>query len=552
MANLTTKSFSRLFYLFFYSWVLVSFLYCTQQDRQTADVNLGGTYRIPITSDISSLDPAWRHFYSWFIGSQIYEGLVTYSKNESEIVPLLAESFQVNDLTYTFHLRKGVKFHDDPCFPGGNGRELTAADVKYSFERPYKIKMSYWKRSPTEKFLGFKEFATGESSQIEGFKVIGKYTFEIRLIKPDPYLLSNLTASDRFIVPKEAVAYYGEDFKFHPVGTGPFRFSEWMPNEKLILVKNENYWGFENNVSLPYLDAVEYIFYSPGESEKMLLDFRTGKLDECTEDVAKHLQEFAKLDEHGNIIFKGWLKDKGVQFVKDKVFRKLRYLEIFERSKKVRQAMSYAVDRKKLVDSQQSIFQNYEVANGPIAPNTIYFNQNLEGQYYDPKKARRLLADAGFPNGDGLPEYPFYYSPSPDADLIVANLRAVGFKIRKIKKHPGWREVFKGPGPLLAWMRNQTIIPEAYAVFGLVEGQPECMAEELFVHTHQAWQENEANFKNLRLLNLLEEIACDISPQVFLYHIGGEFRFLQSYVKGRQLGNAWGHKLHHVWLDKDN
>ncbi|MFQ5651281.1 MAG: ABC transporter substrate-binding protein [bacterium] len=510
----------------------------------------GGTYRIPVISDITSLDPISGQFLSWTIGSQIFEGLVTYSRDESRIIPLLAESYEINDLRLTFHLRQGIHFHDDACFPGGKGRELTANDVKYSFERGWAITSGHGVAS-LEPFVGYEAFITGKSPHVTGFRVVDKFTFQIQLTRPNPGFLNDKIASlGFFIVPREAVDFYGEDFKLHPVGTGPFRFSELVPNEKLILVRNENYWSSDNGVQLPYLDAVEYLLYSPGETEKMLLDFRTGKLDECTHDVAKLLEDLAELDEQGNLNLQGWLRDKSVQFVQDSVFRKLRYMEIFESNKKVRQAMSYSVDRKRLVEGQQSVFQNYETARGPIAPNTIYFNPELKGQYYDPDQARRLLAEAGFPDGKGLPEYPFYYAPGPDADQVVGNLRSLGFKIRKINKHPGWREVFERPGPLLAWMRNQTTSPEAYDVLDLVDGQPECMTDSVFWGAFQEWRKNEENFKNLDLLHRVEEIACDLTPQVFLYHIGGDFRFLQSYVRGRQLGNAWGHKLHYVWLDK--
>ncbi len=524
---------------------------CRERTTPTPKIRLGGTYRIPVTADITSLDPISGQLHSWTIGSQIFEGLLTYSRDESNIIPLLAESYEINGPTLTFHLRQGVRFHDDACFPDGKGRELTAEDVKYSFERRWKNLIDR-RTARFEPFLGYEEFIAGKSPHVEGFRVADKYTFEIQLTNPYPGLFRDEIAYiGFFIIPREAVEYYGEDFKLHPVGTGPFRFSEFEPNEKLVLVKNENYWGFEQGVRLPYLDAVEYHLYSPGETHKMLFDFRTGKLDESSQNVVRNLADLAGFDLEKNLIFKGWLKDQDVQFVKDSVFRKLRYIEIYESNRKVRQAISYAIDRKRLVAGQQSIFQNYEVANGPIAPNTIFFNPELKGQYYDPDKARRLLAEAGFPNGEGLPEYPFYYAPGPDSEQIVRDLRAVGFKIRRINKHPGWREVFYGPGPLLAWMRNQITSPEAYDVLDLIDGQPECLTDSLFLGAFREWRKNDENFKDLNLMHRVEEIACDITPQVFLYHIGGDFRFLQSYVRGRQPGNAWGHKLHYVWLDKD-
>lgn len=529
--------------------LIFSCLYCEGKGARNISVKLGGTYHIPITTDITSLDPISGQLYSWTIGSQIYEGLVTYSKDESKIIPLLAESFAVSDSLLTFSLRKGVRFHDDPCFPGGKGREFTAADVKFSFERA--TDKGQRPDRLFEAILGYEDMVTGKTAHLEGLRVPGKYIFEIQLTKPAPDLLNYLTDLHMFIVPKEAVDYYGEDFKLHPVGTGPFRFSEIVPNEKLILVKNEHYWGVEDNVRIPYLDAVEYVLYLPGESEKMLLDFQTGKLDECTEDVAKHLSGLVESAASGTPVFKGWLKENGVQYVKDKLFRKLRYIQADGKDRKVRQAMSFAINRERLLESKSQPFQNYEVARGPIPPNCQYFDEHLNGQFYDPDRARALLKETGYPEGHGLPEYLFLSRPGKEFDLIVEDLRAVGFRIKKSDFFPGWREYLdaKERSPLLLRMTNTNTGVEAPSVFGMFLNQPYCLEDTAFVVAFDAWQKNEDSIKNKVLINRLEEIIADITPVIFLYHIDGEFRLLQRYVRGRQLGNAWGHKLHYVWLD---
>jgi peptide/nickel transport system substrate-binding protein len=532
--------------------LLLPFLFACGREFQPAQtVKLGGTYRIPVTADITSLDPNSGQLHSWSIGSQIYEGLVTYSKDETEIIPLLAERFTIDGLVWTFHLRKGITFHDDACFPGGTGREVTATDVKYSIERahePLRLRKSMEPASAT--FIGYKEFLSGESSQILGLKVLDSHTFEIELVRPDPDLLSTLAGQRGYIIPREAVEFYGLDFKWHPVGTGPFRFMEMVPNEKLILVKNAKYWVYEDKVHLPYLDAVEYILYSPGESEKMLLDFQTGKIDECTDEVVPYLSDLAERDGQGRIIFKGWLKKEGVQLVKDKFFRKIRYLEISEKNKKVRQAMAYAVNRERLVENQKNIFQNYEIAKGPVPSSAVYFNEALRGQYYDPDSARRLLQEAGFPLGKGLAEYPFISLPSPDADFIVEDLEAVGFKIRKVDPFPRWRDLLELGRPILVRMMNVATSPDVYDyLYGIP--QVECLADTSYLRVFQECHKNQENYRSKHLLNRLEEIMVDVTPEAFLYHIDGEIRFLQSKVRGRQLGNAWGHKLHYVWLDDE-
>ncbi|MGH7598430.1 MAG: ABC transporter substrate-binding protein [bacterium] len=475
---------------------------------------------------------------------------MTYSKDETRIIPWLAESYAIDDSVLTFHLRKGVKFHDDPCFPDGKGRELTAADVKYSFERFYKLRHA-GRILPSVSFLGYGEFAKGDSSHLAGFRVLNKHTFEVRLAKPDPDLLRELTELHHFIVPREAVEFYGDDFKWHAVGTGPFRVAEFLPNEKLTLVKNEQYWGFVDHLRLPYLDVIEYVLYSHDASEKMLLDFQAEKLSECTQEVASHLANLVESDNRGRIIFKGWLQEKGVQLVKDEVFRKVRYLQIGGK-KKIRQAMSYAINRERLVENQNSVFQKFQTAKGPIPSQAVYFNENLVGQYYDPDKARKLLAEAGHPGGIGLPEYGLIAPRGREFDFMAEDLRAVGFKVKKLEFFPGWRKLLdEFKQPFLLWMTNVNTSPEACEFFYAFLNQEGCVEDKTFVEAFGAWQKNEASLRNKTLLNRLEKIIIDISPIVFLYHLDGEFRFLQRSVRGRQLGAAWGNKLYDVWLDDE-
>ena len=213
--------------------------------------------------------------------------------------------------------------------------------------------------------------------------------------------------------------------------------------------------------------------------------------------------------------------------------------------------MAYAIDRKRLVENQESIFHNYEIAKGPIPPNTPYFNEQFEGQFYDPDKAERLLKEAGFPGGKGLPEYLFISSSGRDADLIKEDLERVGFKIKKSAPYPGFvQQLFGGSKPVLMAFWNYITSPAVYDdIFSLFLSRKACVTDSAFSRVFAAWRKNRESMRNKELLHRLEEIVIDISPDIFLYHIDGEFRFLQSYVRGRQLGSAWGHKLHTVWLD---
>ena len=171
--------------------------------------------------------------------SQIYEGLVQYAylARPYRVEPNLAEALpevSANGLTYTFKIRKGIYFQDDPCFTNsaGRGRELTAEDFVYSIKRLADMKnksTGYW--AFEQRIAGLDEFRaasegeapTNYGADVAGLKAPDRYTFQIVLSDPYPQLLWVLTMQYAFAVPREWVEYYGNDFVNHPVGTGPFR-----------------------------------------------------------------------------------------------------------------------------------------------------------------------------------------------------------------------------------------------------------------------------------------------------------------------------------------
>ncbi len=162
---------------------------------------------------------------------QIFEGLVRFKSGTLEIEPALAESYSISDdgMTYRFKLREGVFFHD--------GTELNAENALFSFHRqmdedhPGHLKVasfSYWK------YL---------YQDIVSAKAIGPMELEFTLAKPNASLLSSLAVFPAFLVSPKALDTYGDDLQRHPVGTGPYQFVEWRPNEAIILERNESYWG---------------------------------------------------------------------------------------------------------------------------------------------------------------------------------------------------------------------------------------------------------------------------------------------------------------------
>lgn len=206
----------------------------------------GGSMVLTYKDDVSTLDPAIG--YDWqnpSLMQSIFDGLMDYRPGTFELVPDLAEELTVSEdgKTYTFKLRRGVKFH--------NGRELTSADVRYSFERILNPNT----QSPAQGYFnviaGSDEFAAG-AEHVSGIATPDDYSVTITLKQPKATFLNVLAMHFGSIVPKEEVEKYGADFGHHPVGTGAFKLMEWTTGQRLLLQRNAEYF----RAGMPYLDEV--------------------------------------------------------------------------------------------------------------------------------------------------------------------------------------------------------------------------------------------------------------------------------------------------------
>ncbi len=221
-------------------------------------------------SGITSLDPAFaKSQATMWPAHQLFNTLV--EVNDSlEIIPSLAKSWDVSAdrLTYIFHLRNDVFFHDDDVFKNKKGKKLTANDVVYSLSRIIDKNTA----SPGAWIFN------GKVDPVLPFKAIDDTTFQLKLLRPYNPILGILSMQYCSIVAKEAVEKYGNDFRRHPVGTGPFRFVAWEEGQALVLTKNEHYFEKDSaGNSLPYLDGIKVSFYDSKATEFLL--FRQKKLD---------------------------------------------------------------------------------------------------------------------------------------------------------------------------------------------------------------------------------------------------------------------------------
>ena len=203
---------------------------------------------------VRSMDPAKAgDVESALVTSRIYETLLQYSYLDRpyHVEPLLGASLpdiSADGLTYTFRLRKGIFFQDDPCFraTGGKGRELVAADFIFSFKRIVDIKMASDGAWCFSQIVGMEEWRattggdkpTDFSRPIAGLQAPDPYTLIIRLKQPQPQLLWILTMHYTSAMPREAVEFYGQELGNHPVGTGAFILKEFRPNYRYEFIRN--------------------------------------------------------------------------------------------------------------------------------------------------------------------------------------------------------------------------------------------------------------------------------------------------------------------------
>lgn len=405
---------------------------CSNKKHELADV-----IRYNESKGIATLDPAFAsNLPTIWPTVQLFNGLV--QLNDSlKVKPSIAKSWNISpDKTlYTFHLRNDVTFHDDPSFQKGIGRKVAAADFAYSFSRILDDDVA----SPGRWiFSGLDTAFHGK-----GFFAVNDSTFQVKIKTPAPFFLGMLAMPLTYVVPKEAVDRYKEDFRKHPVGTGPFMFKMWREGEMLVLVKNPKYFEFDSNGKrLPYLKAVNVSFITDKYSEFM--EFIRGNLD-----FISGINQSTK-DEI--ITNSGKLNPKYGDRIKmlTSPYLNTEYLGITQNLPKnhplmnplVRKAIAIGFDRQKML---KYLRKNMALAaeSGMIPQFIPDYTPTGKPYAYNPTLAAELLRKAGYPNGKGIT--PIKLTSTEDyADLlefIQHDLSTIGIPIEiDIVPGPSFRQ----------------------------------------------------------------------------------------------------------------
>ena len=349
------------------------------------------TFTLGLPGDAKSLDPHQAtDTMSFAVAKHINEPLVTVDGKTKQLVPVLAERWEVlDDHTYKFYLKKGVKFH--------NGEEFTAEDVVFSLTRA---------ASPDSVHAGSK----GKKIDTEGFEIIDKHTVIVRTVGPVGGWLESMKHPYASIFNKKAVEEGGADYFRNPVGTGPFKFKSWVKGERIELTAFEDYHGkkpgFKNF----------NILVLPDDSSRVIA-LETGKVDMI---YAVPPSEYQRLNE-----------SEKVRVVASPGLR-LQYLGMNTDKKplddpRVRLAIEYAINKEAYC---AVVYQNNAVQpDGPLVPASTFTPANAAPYPFDPAKAKALLAEAGYPDGLTLD---FWTSNFQDrvngATVIQSMLAQVGIK----------------------------------------------------------------------------------------------------------------------------
>ncbi|MDW8045888.1 MAG: peptide ABC transporter substrate-binding protein [Chloroflexota bacterium] len=417
---------------------------------------------------------------------EIFGGLVTLDLN-MKVVPDIAESWDVSPdgLTYTFHLRDDVVFH--------NGRRVTAEDFKYSFERAADPANA----SPTVllylgNIVGVRERYNNQASEVSGVQVIDERTLQIRVRQPTSYFLAELTYPVAFVVDRQQIEQDPRNWTRRPNGTGPYRVKEFVPGQRIVLVRNERY-----HLGVPKLQEVRF-------------DLSGGSLLTRYENNEIHVAlvpaiELGAIKEGRSPLAKEYVPNPRMA---------VSYLAFNAKQPpfddpKVRQALAMSVDRERINDVL--LFGTQRPADGILPPEMPGYDESISGYPYDPARAKQLLAESKYANN--MPRIVLTYAGAggepPDVLLAIQeNWRqqlGIDVELQATEYSAFLRELRRGTFQAFSagWIADYP--------------DPEDFLDKLF---HSQSPQNEMGYSNPQVDRLLEQARGerDQARRFELYH----------------------------------
>lgn len=366
---------------------VASYIKFSANDVKAQEVEKKNKIAIAMKADPKTLDPQKSiDTMSNKSITLIYDSLLDLDE-DLNLKPNLAESWErLDECNVVFHLKKGVKFH--------NGEEMKAEDVKFTLERAASSPQTLYLYNPISKVT-----------------VLDDYTVQVTTKTPFGALLNNLAAVQGGIVSKKAVLEYGEDYVNHPVGTGQYKLKEWLPGNKIVFESfNESFHGTPNFEELTYLTIPEVSNRMIAlETSEVDVAFDIGVMDKITIENNKNL-ELVEVESPA-LLYLGFDQTTPMY-----------------QNKKLREAIAYAIDNQTFVDV---VFKGSAVAgDSPLPKASPAYNGNVKKYNQDVEKAKKLLVEAGYPNGLDIELWCMDDGPRVDMCVIIQDqLKKIGINV---------------------------------------------------------------------------------------------------------------------------
>jgi len=497
----------------------------------------GGIMRLHINEPVSLDPPNASESEGIQIIRQIWDGLFTYDPVTLEIKSKLCEKYEISDdgLTYTFYIKKGVKFH--------SGKELKAGDFVYSWTRAVLKENAASLAYFFEPIVGYDECQDGSSAEFKGVKALDDYTLQVTLKYPYADFISVLGHTAFYPVNKESIEKAGDKAGELPDGTGPFKFVKWEHDQYVELARNEDYYGQK-----AYLDGAKYIIIP--DDQTAFLEFQAENIEETNIPVGqvKVVQTDPRWKD--GVIIHPML---GLYYYGINMNAKP-----FKDNLALREAINYLIDRQNICDTLKEGVTTS--ATGIVPPGIPGFQENAMEYAFDLEKAKAKLAEAGYPEGKGLPTISLgYFTEATYNEVIAAAIQSdakkIGIDIKLEGNEYGTYvdKAMKGDFNLFVhgWQADYpTMDSFLYPLFYsksadnfISYNNPE--VDKLLIEARSTADEaqREAKYREIEKM-ILKDAAT--APIYFL----GTSRIIQSYVKGFVLSNMDAYDLASVWLDK--
>ena len=505
---------------------------------EAAEPKYGGTLVCYTSADPKAFDPA--KLTSWdqtIVAANILEGLVRLNPEGTGIEPGIAQEWAVSEdgLVWTFKLREGAKFH--------NGRVVTAADFKYSFERvanPETASPAAWMLN---KLQGFADFQSKAAGDISGIRVIDDQTLELALSEPFAPFASMLASAALAVVPQEAVEEYGEDFGLYAVSAGPFTLGEWNFNQDLTVNAFEDYWA-----GRPYLDSVKFRVIN--DENTRIVEFDAGTLDVAWITPA-HYDRLTSDPTYQDSI--GRAETLHTAFL---IFNMEQ--EPFASNKALREAVFHSLDNTAVLELLQN---RASYADRLLLPGMLGGGEPATAANFDLELAKQKMVEAGYP--DGLADTLDVITPAWNNNIKILeiyqqNLKQIGININIAAMDSSAYNEARNNGQFkLAWGNVVAAYPDSDA-----------MIYPTFYSKNAGSAGNYARYKNPEVDALIEQARAvsDEAQRDQLYSqidtmVAGDLPYAyldhniyvdicQPYVRNYCPSALDVSTYHRVWLDK--